>query len=94
MQASEPKLSVTIDLPEGAAEVFGRDPEIAGRRIFESAVAEAYRRAKIGRGQVSQILGLSWPKTEEFLAQHNCDRHYDLEELEEDRRSAREIFKR
>ncbi len=94
MQGSEPKFSIRIDLPAAAAEAFGGDPETIGRRILENAVAEAYRAGQIARGQVSRILELSWPMTEEFLARHNCDRHYDLEDLEEDRRTRREIFGR
>jgi hypothetical protein len=33
-----------------------------------------------------KTLGFTWSETEEFMARHNCERHYDISELEKDRR--------
>jgi predicted HTH domain antitoxin len=41
---------------------------------------------------VAELLRLDWEETEEFLARHNCDRHYDREDLEEDRRKLDKIL--
>jgi hypothetical protein len=35
---------------------------------------------------------MDWAETEEFLAQHHCDRHYDLDDLEADRHNLDKIF--
>jgi predicted HTH domain antitoxin len=88
------RISILIDLPKEDAKAFGAGPEEIGRKILETAVVEGYRSGHISRGQVSRILNLSWHKTEEFLARHDCDRHYDLKDLEEDRLNARAIFGR
>lgn len=92
MRIAEPQVSITITHPKGAAEAFGGDESTVARRILEDAAVERYRAGLISRGQVSRILGLSWPKTEEFLASRKCDRRYGLQELEEDRKTAAEIF--
>lgn len=33
------------------------------------------------------MLGFTWSETEEFLARHDCERHYDIAELEKDRQN-------
>lgn len=38
------------------------------------------------------MLQLDWENTEEFLSQHQCDRHYGLEDLDQDRRNLEKIF--
>ena len=38
------------------------------------------------------MLHLDWEETEEFLAKHQCDRHYDLDDLEQDRKNIDAIF--
>ena len=34
----------------------------------------------------------NYTETEEFLAKHHCDRHYDIRDLEEDRRNLDQIL--
>jgi predicted HTH domain antitoxin len=85
-------IAVTIQMPKGIASKFGTDPETIRRRIIEHAAVEGYRSRHLSRGQVRQLLGLDWEATEEFLAQHKCDRHCDLEDLDEDRRNLDEIL--
>jgi len=85
-------IPVTIRMPKGIAPKFGADPEAIGRRVIEQAAAEGCRSRQLSRGQVAELLGLDWGETEEFLARHNCDRHYDREDLEEDRRNLDKIL--
>lgn len=85
-------IPVTIQMPKGIAPKFGSDPEAIGRRLIEHAAAEGYRSHQLSRGQVRQLLGMDWAETEEFLARHRCDRHYDGEDLEEDRRNLDKIL--
>lgn len=59
---------------------------------WERDIVDRYRRREISRGAVAKLLGLSLPKTEELLAKHQCYRQYGLEELEEDRKTLRELF--
>jgi predicted HTH domain antitoxin len=78
-------IAVTIRVPAAIAQQFGPDLESIGRRLLEQAAAEGYRSNQLSRGQVSQLLGLDWAETEEFLAKRHCDRHYGLNDLDQDR---------
>ena len=92
MPASEPEVSITIHLPKAVADLLGDDQKAVARRILEQTVADTYRSGQLSRAEVSRILNLSWPQTEEFLATYRCDRHYGFDELNEDRKTARELF--
>jgi predicted HTH domain antitoxin len=72
-----------LDLPEPVARALGGEAN-AARHVLESVVADLYRDGKLARGQVRQILGLTWHETEELLARKGCDRHYYLTDLEND----------
>ncbi len=65
---------------------------VLGRTLLEQATLEGYRSNQLSRGQVAEMLGLDWAETEEFLAKHHCDRHYDIRDLEEDRRNLDQIL--
>jgi predicted HTH domain antitoxin len=82
-----PSVTVTVRIPAEFAPQFGSNSETIGRRLLEQAAIEGYRSYQLSRGQVAQLLGKDWIETEEFLAQHHCDRHYDLQDLEEDRQT-------
>jgi predicted HTH domain antitoxin len=86
------KVAATIKIPTDIARHYGPDPEQIARRLLEQAAVEGYRTRQISRGQVAQMLGMDWAETEEFLAQHQCDRHYDLEDLEADRQNLEKIL--
>jgi predicted HTH domain antitoxin len=85
-------VSVTLELPGDIARRYGAAPEQIGRHLLEQAAVEGYRSGELSRGQVAQMLHLDWEDTEEFLARHQCNRHYDTEDLEQDRKSIGQIF--
>jgi predicted HTH domain antitoxin len=80
-------VEVTLSITDAVAAEFGGDPNAVGRQLLEAAALEGYRSERLSRGQVRELLGLSWHETEQFLADHECFRHYTLEDLEEDRRT-------
>jgi len=95
MQTQVPEqalIAVTVKVPASVAAQFGPDSESIARRLLEQAAAEGYRSNQLSRGQVAQMLGLDWAETEEFLANHHCDRHYALEDLDKDRRNLDSIL--
>jgi hypothetical protein len=57
------------------------------RRLVEHAAVDGYHSNRLSRGQVRKMLGFTWSETGEFLAHHNCERHYDIAELEKDRQN-------
>ena len=88
----EASVSVTVELPGDVARRYGSAPEQIGRHLLEQAAVEGYRSGELSRGQVAQMLHLDWEDTEEFLAKHQCDRHYDLDDLEQDRKNIGRIL--
>ena len=85
-------MNLTFDIPDPLAKQLGASPAELSRRALEALAVESYRSGRLSRGQVRQMLGLSWHANEEFLAQNGCDRHYTLEDLEQDRRNLDEIL--
>lgn len=85
-------VSIALELPCEVARRYGAAPEEIGRHLLEQAAAEGYRSGELSRGQVAQMLHLDWEDTEEFLATYQCNRHYDLEDPEGDRKSVSSIF--
>jgi predicted HTH domain antitoxin len=84
-------VEITVRLSEVVAGRFGETPELAVRKLLEAAAVEGYRTSRLSRGQVREMLGLSWHETEEFLAKHGCFRHYTADDLTEDRQTLAEL---
>lgn len=86
-------VAVTVKIPAAIAPQFGRNARDIARRLLELAALEAFRSNQLSRGDVARMLDMDWAETEEFLAQHQCDRHYDFRDLAEDRHNLDEIFR-
>ena len=76
---------ITIELPDCLANQLGADADEMARRVLEAVVLEGYRSQRLSRGEVGQLLGLSWQQVEEFLASHGVPYHYAMDDLAEDR---------
>jgi Uncharacterised protein family (UPF0175) len=79
-------MEVTVELPDDIAKHLGEANKVP-RQMLEAFAAEAYRGQKLSRHQLSQLLGLDYWQTEEFLTQHEARRPFTLADLETDRRS-------
>lgn len=79
-------VEITVQLPEDIAKQLGEAANMR-RVVLEAFAAEAYRLQKISRHQVSQLLGLDYWQTEEFLTKHDAKRPYTLADAEIDRQS-------
>ena len=79
-------MQVTVQLPDEIAQQLGESADIS-REFLKAFAAESYRTHKLSRHQVSQLLGLDYWQTDEFLTQHEAARPYTMAELEIDRRS-------
>jgi predicted HTH domain antitoxin len=81
---------VTVDIPDDLVEQLkGSDSNIS-RELLEAFAVEGYRAEKLSRGQVSELLGMSFWETEEFLKRRGAYLHYDLSDLKQDRESSGE----
>ena len=79
-------MDITIQVPDEIARQLG-DTSNMPRQVLEAFAAAAYRAQKLSRYQVSQLLGLEYWQTEEFLTIHDAKRPYTLADLEIDRQS-------
>jgi hypothetical protein len=79
-------MEVTVELPDEIARHLGQASEMP-RQMLEAFAAEAYRGQKLSRHQLSQLLGLDYWETDEFLTRHEARRPFTLADLEIDRQS-------
>ena len=79
-------MQVTVQLPDEFAQHLGESADIS-REFLEAFAAESYRTHKLSRYQVSQLLGLDYWQTDEFLTGHEAQRPYTLADLGIDRQS-------
>lgn len=77
--------SVTIEIPSAIQQALQTRWGELPRRVLEAVAAEAYRQEALTRGQVGELLGLSFWQTETFLKEHGASLHYDARDLEADR---------
>lgn len=82
-------MQVTIEIPDAVVAQLKLNGGSMSRELLEAFAAEAYRSEKLSRGQVSELLGLNFWETEEFLRQRGAFLHYDLNDLEHDREALR-----
>ena len=79
-------MAVTVELPDDIVEHLGETDKVP-RQILEAFAAEAYRKHKLSRHQLSQLLALDYWETDDFLTQHEARRPYTIAELQVDRQS-------
>jgi predicted HTH domain antitoxin len=80
-------MRITVQLPDDLAQ----HPN-PGRDALESLAIEGYRAGTLSHYQASQILGLSRLEFDGFLKErHIYDHAYDVEDLEQDRETLRQL---
>ena len=79
-------MEVTVELPDDIARHLGETNQIP-RQMLEAFAAEAYRGQRLSRHQLSELLGLDYWQTEEFLTRHEAKRPITLADLQIDRQS-------
>ena len=86
-----PTMQVTVELPDEIAQQVGNKAEVS-RRMLESFALEGYRAGNVSRGEVSQMLHLSFEETEAFLKRHEASLRYSLADLTADRAALKQIL--
>jgi len=75
-------MNVTVEIPDSFARQMHLDgPEAQNRTLLKLAL-ESYRAGELSRGQVGELLGLSFWETETLLKEHGCDMDLTVEEFE------------
>ncbi len=86
-------MEVGLHIPDDVAEQMRQinGPDVA-RHILEEYAIRAYQERTLGESQLRRLLDFATrDELEDFLAAHHVPRHYTLEDLEQDRRTAREL---
>lgn len=87
-------MDAVIHLDDALAQRLGvASPEELSESALRSLLAEAYRRDRIGRHEVGQLLGLDRWQTEEFLAEHEAQRPFSMADLALDRANLERLGK-
>jgi len=85
-------MQVTIDIPDTYAEALtaaGKDP---ARIALEALAVEGYRTGQLTSGQIKRILGYGTRmQVHALLKEHNVPLDYTMDDLEQDRKTMREI---
>jgi predicted HTH domain antitoxin len=77
-------MQVTIDIPDDVVAQLKQPSGSISREMLEAFAVEAYRTEKLSRGQVSELLGLDFWETEEFLRQRAAYLHDDFSDVRDD----------
>ena len=77
--------TITIELPEAIRESLEAQWQELPRYLLEHLAVEGYRQGLLSHGQVSQMLGVDYWTSEEFLKSHKVFPNYGFEDLEQDR---------
>ncbi len=73
---------VSVDVPDSIATQLHLNGEQGHRRALEMFALEGYRAGELSRGQVSEMLGLEFNETEQFLKEHKAFVSLTLQEFQ------------
>ena len=63
---------ISLEMPDAIAKQLHLDGPQSNRRALEMFALEGYRSNELSRGQVSELLGMSFEETERFLKEHHA----------------------
>ena len=75
-------MNVSVEIPDAMARQMHLDGPEAQRRALIMLAVESYRSGELARGQVGELLGLSFSETEALLKEHGCDMELTFEEFQ------------
>ena len=85
---------LSVEVPDAIARQLHVDGPQGSRRALESLALDGYRAGDLSRGQVSELLGMSFWETEAFLKERGCGLGLSIEEYERSSRQMREFLAR
>ena len=75
-------MNLTVQIPNDLAHQMHLDEPEAQRRALMKIALESYRAGELSRGQVGELLSLSFWETETLLKEHGCEMELTVEEFE------------
>ena len=85
---------LSVEVPDAIARQLHVDGPQGSRRALERIALDGYRAGDLSRGQVSELLGMSFWETEAFLKEHGCGLGLTHEEYERSSMQMREFLAR
>jgi predicted HTH domain antitoxin len=79
-------MQVLVDIPDSLAGQLKGDKDIS-RKVCEALAVEGYVLGTLTRGQVAELLGMTFYEAEEWFVRKGVRRNYGVEDLEEDRKT-------
>jgi hypothetical protein len=73
---------LSVELPDSFAHRLHLDGAEGQRRALEIFAIDGYRSHELTRGQVGELLGLSFYETEEFLKKNHVEIELTMEEFQ------------
>jgi predicted HTH domain antitoxin len=77
-------MQVTIEIPDAIVQQIEELGGSTQRELLEAFVLEEYRKERLSRGRVSELLGLNFWETEEFLRNRGAYLHFGADDFERD----------
>jgi len=65
-------MTLTVEIPDAVTRELHLSKAEVQRRVLVGLVVEGYRRGELSRGQVSEILDLSFTETADLLKEQGC----------------------
>jgi predicted HTH domain antitoxin len=84
-------MQVVVDLPEAMIRRFLDGQDISAR-VREALAMDDYLSGRMSRGQVAEVLGMSFYEAEQWFVRRGIHRDYSIEDLEEDRKTLDRIL--
>jgi len=85
-------MNLELHISDEAAQLLTSEYADLPRAAVEALALEGYRSKRFSEGQVRQMLGFSSRlQVHGFLKEHGVPLHYSLDDLEQDRRTSREL---
>jgi predicted HTH domain antitoxin len=75
-------MTLVLELPDSWKNLLGLDAADAAGRARQMLVMQGYREGRLSRGQVAEMLGLSFHEAEALLKKHGAEQQPTFEELE------------
>jgi predicted HTH domain antitoxin len=79
-------MQIVVDIPDSLAGPWKGDKDVS-RRVREALAVEGYVSGALTRGQVAELLGMTFYEAEAWFARKGIHRNYDLGDLEADRKT-------
>lgn len=84
----------SVEVPDTIAHQLHLDGAEGERHALEIFAIEGYRRGKLSRGQVSELLGLEFNETERLLKESGCGLGLTVKDYEQDSKRLRDFLAR